>query len=183
MTQMPQAAAFLGRAAPDRRPVHAREAIGRPPIASPAGPQPDMAATAAAAAADRAAGAAELAAHLTDPRRPLLMFGQQRCEFSRSVRHLFQAIGAPLHGVDLDDPNLQAGGRAQALRAALVARCGAPTLPQVYIGGQRLGGCTATLDAWNAGHLAARLRAAGVPFRADTGLDARSLIPAWAQPF
>jgi len=150
-------------------PAHALEAIGRPPAVGRSRFEPE--------------GAAELASHLADAGRPLLMFGQQGCEFCGAVRRLCQAIGATLHIVDLDDPQRQATGQAQALRAALRAHCGAPMLPQLFIRGRHLGGGTAALDAWNDGRLAKCLRRAGVAFRADVNLDARSLIPGWVQAF
>jgi len=173
MTLMPNPRAALGRAPHARRRAFGPAIAGRAPIVRLVRPEPTAV----------VAGAAELAAHLADHHRPLLMFGRQDCEFCAAVQDLCRAIGAPLHTVDLDDPALQASGRAQALRAALAAQGGGPTLPQVFIGGQRLGGCSGTLDAWNDGRLAARLRAAGVPFRADVAIDARRLVPNWAQAF
>jgi cysteine synthase A len=121
-------------------------------------------------------------AAVADASRPALMFGLRWCEFGWALRRLFERIGAPLHEIHVDDPALQAGGLAGELRAALAARCGAVTLPQLFIGGQHVGGCTDAVAAWDDGRLARRLRRAGVPFDAAARVDTRSLMPAWVQP-
>jgi cysteine synthase A len=119
---------------------------------------------------------------VADPGRPALMFGLRWCEFGWALRRLFERIGAPLHEVHVDDPSLQADGLAGALRAALAARCGSVTLPQLFVGGQHVGGCTDAVAAWDEGRLPQLLRRAAVPFDAQARVDTRSLLPAWVQP-
>ena len=121
-------------------------------------------------------------AAVADASRPALMFGLRWCEFGWALRRLFERLGAPLHEIHVDDPALQADGLAGALRAALAARCGSVTLPQLFVGGEHVGGCTEAVAAWDDGRLADVLRRAGVPFDAEARVDARSLLPAWVQP-
>jgi cysteine synthase A len=59
---------------------------------------------------------------------------------------------------------------------------GAPTIPQIFVAGRHIGGCTETLDAFNDGSLQALLEANGVPFDAGEALDAYTLLPAWLHP-
>jgi cysteine synthase A len=56
---------------------------------------------------------------------------------------------------------------------------GAPTIPQVFIGGRHLGGCTETFDAFKEGSLQDQLRLAGVSFDDTLQFDPYSLLPSW----
>jgi cysteine synthase A len=143
-------------------------AVAPPPAALPAAPVRQ--------------GVAFVDAAVADTSRPALMFGLRWCEFGWALRRLFERIGAPLHEIHVDDPALQADGLAGELRAALASRCGAVTLPQLFVGGQHVGGCTEAVAAWDDGRLPQLLRRAEVPFDAAARVDARSLLPAWLQP-
>jgi cysteine synthase A len=116
-----------------------------------------------------------------DPARPVLMFALAWCEFCGSLRRFFKQIGVPVHSVELDAPELQRQGHAQQLRAALHVRTGQGTIPQVFIGGAWLGGCTDTLSAWRDGRLQALLTSQAIPFNAAAVTDTDSLLPAWLQ--
>lgn len=119
---------------------------------------------------------------VSDARRPVVMFALEWCEFCWTLRRFFRRIGVELHAVDLDAAALQADGRGARLRAALHARTGQPTIPQVFVGGQLIGGCTDTLSAWRDGRLQSLLAAHGVRFDASAVGDATALLPAWLQP-
>ncbi len=55
------------------------------------------------------------------------------------------------------------------------------TIPQVFIGGEWIGGCSETFDAFANGELETRLKAVGIP--CDSGsVDAGTLLPQWVQP-
>jgi len=58
----------------------------------------------------------------------------------------------------------------------------APTIPQIFIGGERIGGCTDLFDAMRSGQLQARLDALGVAYDRDTALDPDTLLPGWVHP-
>jgi cysteine synthase A len=68
------------------------------------------------------------------------------------------------------------------IRAVLNSRVGSPTIPQIFIGGQHVGGCTDLFDAMRAGALQQRLEAAGVAYDRSVELDPYSLLPKWVHP-
>jgi len=119
---------------------------------------------------------------LHDARHPVLMFALEWCEFCWTLRRFFRRIGVELHSVDLDAAAWQAGHRGAQIRAALQAHTGQSTIPQVFVGGQWLGGCTDTLAAWQDGRLPAMLKALALPFDAGAVQDAQALLPGWLQP-
>ena len=76
------------------------------------------------------------------------MFALEWCEFCWSVRKLFAQLGIAYRSVDLDSVAYQAARPAAAkIRAVLKARTGTPTIPQIFIGGEHVGGCTDLFDA------------------------------------
>ncbi len=115
-------------------------------------------------------------------RQPVVMFALEWCEFCHSVRKLFDKIGVPLRSVDLDSVEYQKGNWGGQIRAALRARIGSPTIPQVFIGGDYVGGCTETFDAFNDGRLQRQLAANGMTFAGTKGVDAYSFLPSWLHP-
>jgi len=117
-----------------------------------------------------------------DPAHPVVMFALEWCEFCWTLRRFFRRIGVPLHAIDLDAAAWQADGRGTELRAALHAMTGQPTIPQVFVGGEWLGGCMDTLAAWRDGRLQRLLRAQGIAFDADAIADPQAMLPAWLQP-
>jgi cysteine synthase A len=117
-----------------------------------------------------------------DAGQPVVMFALQWCEFCWSLRRMFVRLGIPFRSIDLDSVEYQAGGRGAAIRAAVGARTGAATIPQVFVGGQFIGGCTDVFDAWRQGRLQALLESNGVGFDRRLQLDPYSLLPGWMQP-
>ena len=107
------------------------------------------------------------------------MFALEWCEFCWALRRLFRRIGVELHSIDLDvEPHC---ATAADTRAALQALTGQATIPQVFVGGQWLGGCTDTLEAWRDGRLPARLRELGLAFDAHAVPDPYAMLPGWLQ--
>ena len=141
----------------------------------PAAPAP---APTAPAAAD-AEAQAFLDAVLGDPGQPVVVFALEWCEFAWAVRKLFSALEVPYRGVALDSAGLQRDGLGGRLRAALTARTGIPTIPQVFVGGELVGGCSEVFEAHRDGRLRRLLDAAGIESAARPDLDADSLLPAW----
>jgi cysteine synthase A len=68
------------------------------------------------------------------------------------------------------------------IRAVLKARTGAPTIPQIYIGGTHVGGCTDLFDAMRSGRMQQLLGAAGVAYDRNVQLDPYGLLPKWLHP-
>ena len=117
-----------------------------------------------------------------DPDQPVVMFALAWCEFSWAARRLFAALGVPYRSLDLDSVELQGDDLGNRIRAVLAARTGTRTIPQIYIGGAHLGGCTDVFDALADGRLEARLAASGLRARVPEDLDPHSLLPGWVHP-
>ncbi|HRP88048.1 MAG TPA: glutaredoxin domain-containing protein, partial [Gammaproteobacteria bacterium] len=113
------------------------------------------------------------------PQAPVVMFALEWCEFCWSVRRLFERLEVPCRVVSVDSVEFQAGDRGGRIRAVLRRRTGAPTIPQVFIGGKLVGGCTDVFDAFKTGELQAQLAAAGVPLRDAGEFDPYALLPGW----
>jgi cysteine synthase len=118
---------------------------------------------------------------LDDGEQPLLLFALEWCEFCWTLRKLFARNRVPYRCIDLDSAEWRQGERAQQLRALLLERTGQRTIPQVFLGGRHLGGASDVIAAWASGELAGALRAAGVAFEPEDGLDPYSLLPGWVQ--
>jgi cysteine synthase len=113
---------------------------------------------------------------------PVVMFALEWCEFCWSVRKLFDRLGIAYRSVDLDSVAYQEDDLGGRVRAVLAARTGAATIPQIFVGGAHVGGCTDLFDAWRSGDVQRRLSALGVAFDASADLDPYSLLPKWLHP-
>ena len=142
-----------------------------PPTAAPAAVPPP-----AAIDADAAAFVADV---IGDPAQPVVMFALAWCEFCWAVRRMFTHYGIPYRSIDLDSVEYQPGDRGLAIRAALTARTDVRTIPQVFVGGQLVGGATDVLQAWKAGRLQPLLAAANVAHDAGSETAPESFLPGW----
>ena len=115
-------------------------------------------------------------------KHPVVMFVLEWCEFSWSVRKLFAAAGLPYHAVELDAAAMQKDNLGGDLRAALGVRAGAPTIPQIFIGGEHIGGATDTFDAFKDGTMTEKLAALGLTFDAAKTANPYAFLPAWMHP-
>jgi cysteine synthase A len=68
------------------------------------------------------------------------------------------------------------------IRAVLKHRTGAPTIPQIFIGGAHVGGCMDLFDAMRSGSLREMLDAAGIEHDRSADVDPYSLLPKWLHP-
>lgn len=116
---------------------------------------------------------------IADPETPVVMFALEWCEFCWSVRRLFERLDIACRVLSVDSVEFQAGDRGGRIRAVLRRRTGSPTIPQMFIGGRLVGGCTEVFDEYKSGTLQAQLGSVGIQPR-DTGvLDPYALLPAW----
>ncbi len=113
---------------------------------------------------------------------PVLLFALEWCEFCWSVRKLFARLGIPYRSIDLDSVEYQKGDLGGKIRAVLAARTGAKTIPQIFIDGEHVGGCTDLFDAWRAGSAQRLLERRGVAYDAAAELDPYGLLPQWLHP-
>jgi cysteine synthase A len=119
---------------------------------------------------------------LADRSAPVVMFALEWCEFCWAVRRLFARLRIPLQSVDLDSTTYQAGGLGGRIRAALAARTGISTIPQIFAGGEFVGGCTDVIDALRRGEFQSRLATLGIAIAGTLDADPRAYLPAWLQP-
>ena len=112
----------------------------------------------------------------------VVMFALEWCEFCWAVRKLFARLGIEYRSVDIDSAALQEGDMGTRIRAALKRRTGSPTIPQIYIGGMHVGGCTDLFDAMQAGRMRKLLDDAGVDHVSDVDVDPYALLPKWLHP-
>lgn len=134
---------------------------------------------AAAPLAEDPAARAEVETLVTDPQAPVVMFALAWCEFCWSVRKLFDRLGIAYRSVDLDAPEFQVDDRGGRIRRVLETMTGASTIPQVFIGGELVGGCTDVFEAYRDGRLARLLAASGVQWQPVDGLEPEALLPQW----
>ncbi|HEY5937357.1 MAG TPA: cysteine synthase A, partial [Kofleriaceae bacterium] len=87
-----------------------------------------------------AEGAAFVEAAVSDLAQPVVMFAFEWCEFCWAVRRMFAAFKIPYRSIDLDSVAYQEGNRGGRIRAALGAKISATTIPQIFVGGELVGG-------------------------------------------
>ena len=128
------------------------------------------------------AAAAFVAQALRAPDQPVVMFALEWCEFCWSVRRMFANYKIPYRSVDLDSVDYQREDWGGQIRAALTASTTWKTIPQIFVGGEFIGGCTDTFDAWKAGRLQQLLDKSGVAYAKDVTADPYSFLPGWLHP-
>jgi cysteine synthase A len=114
--------------------------------------------------------------------QPVVMFALEWCEFCWSVRKVFARYGIPYRSVDLDSVTYQQDDLGGKIRAVLKERTGWNTLPQIFVGGEFVGGCTDVFDEIREGTMFERLAEADVPHDATVDTDPYVLLPQWLHP-
>jgi len=84
--------------------------------------------------------------------------------------------------VDLDSVALQQRDLGTQIRAALKARTGSPTIPQIWIAGTHVGGATELFKAVRDGRMQRLLADAGVTVAPDLDIDPTHFLPKWLHP-
>ncbi|HWO12129.1 MAG TPA: pyridoxal-phosphate dependent enzyme [Polyangiaceae bacterium] len=114
-------------------------------------------------------------------RGEVVMFALEWCEFCWAARRLLQAMGVGYRSVDLDSVAYQADDWGGRIRRALRARTGMATIPQIFVGGELIGGATDLIAAAETGELQARLRGTASATAVRSVVDPRSFLPGWLQ--
>jgi cysteine synthase A len=112
----------------------------------------------------------------------VLMFSLEWCEFCWSVRKMLSACEIPYATVDLDSVAFQENDRGGKILAVLNQRNSWPTTPQIYVGGEFVGGATDLFDVGKAGELQPKLNAGNIPFNETINKDPYSFLPDWLHP-
>jgi cysteine synthase A len=124
----------------------------------------------------------EVDALLRDPNRPVVLFANEWCEFCGSVRKVFAAYGIPYTAIDLDSVAYRKNDRGSKMYDVVKRQTGSITLPQIFIGGDYVGGCTDVFDDLKSGQLQTRLQQFGVTVDSSVGINPYELLPKWLQP-
>jgi cysteine synthase A len=119
---------------------------------------------------------------IADAAQPVVMFALEWCEFCWAVRRMLRASGIAYRSIDLDSAEFQERDPEAAVRAAVAQRTGERTVPQVFVGGELVGGCTETLAAQDSGRLDELLERAGAPASLPLEGSANSFMPGWLHP-
>jgi cysteine synthase len=147
-------------------------------------PAPPAAPPSAQAAVGDAAGNAEAEALVSNAIHgdAVVMFALEWCEFCWAVRKLLARLGIAYRSVDIDSVALQEKGLDTKVRSVLKDRSGAPTVPQIWIGGIHVGGAMDLFDTLRSGRLQPLLAAAGVACAACIDIDPDQFLPKWLHP-
>jgi len=116
---------------------------------------------------------------ISDEENPVVLFALEWCEFCWAVRKLFEELGVPYQTVDLDSVAYQEDDWGGQIRAVLNARLGSNTIPQIFIGGEHIGGATDTFEACKTGDLRSRLAKLGIESGDLGDKDPYELLPGW----
>ena len=116
---------------------------------------------------------------LSDPEQPVVLFAMEWCEFCWSVRKMFAKYEIPYRSIDLDSVAYQEGDWGGQIRVALNDRFTVKTIPQIFVGGQLVGGATEVFDAQKSGELPSLLAANDVSYNESVDVDPYSFLPGW----
>jgi cysteine synthase A len=119
---------------------------------------------------------------LADKSQPVVVFALEWCEFCWSVRKFFARVGIDYTAIELDSVAYQENDRGRKIRESLNAQTGMKTIPQIFIGGQFVGGCTDIFDGWKEGRIQPLLNDCGVDYDAVASVDPYQFLPGWLHP-
>ena len=115
----------------------------------------------------------------SDADNPVVLFALEWCEFCWSVRKMFAEYDIPYRSVDLDSVAFQEGDLGGKIRKVIEQRTGLKTIPQIYVGGQHIGGAAETFDAVRSGKFQELLAENGVTWNKQVDTDPYSFLPPW----
>ncbi|KAI3678754.1 hypothetical protein L6452_38057 [Arctium lappa] len=84
---------------------------------------------------------------------PVVVYSKTWCSYSSEVKSLFNRLGVQPHVIELD----QMGAQGPQLQKVLERLTGQHTVPNVFIGGKHIGGCSETVKLHRKGELEALL--------------------------
>jgi cysteine synthase A len=119
---------------------------------------------------------------INDPAQPVVMFALEWCEFCWAVRKMFGRYKIPYRSIDLDSVEYQKDNLGGKIRAALTTRTSVATIPQIFVGGEFLGGSTDLFNAWKQGRVQSLLSNARVEYDKSVTADPYSFLPTWLHP-
>lgn len=114
-----------------------------------------------------------------DKDNAVVLFALEWCEFCWSVRKMFAHYEIPYRSIDLDSVAYQQDNKGGQIRAAIREQTGLKTIPQIYIGGQHVGGATELFDAAKDGTMQKLLRENNVAWNEAAERDPYTFLPQW----
>jgi cysteine synthase len=114
-----------------------------------------------------------------DPQNPVLLIGMEWCEFCWSVRKLMAEYEIPYRTIELDSVPYQEDNKGVKIRSAIREQTGQKTIPQIYVGGEHIGGATEFFDALKDGSMKNLLEQNNVAWNKSADQDPYSFLPAW----
>lgn len=105
-----------------------------------------------------------VAAVLADPARPVVLFSLSWCSFCRSAKQMLEHLQIACTVYELDRGEFLEPALQRAVRARLEELSHSSTLPQLFIGGEAIGGYTDMSGALRSGRLAEILTRHNIPF-------------------
>ena len=120
-----------------------------------------------------------LDAAIHDKDNPVVLFALEWCEFCWSVRKLMAEYEIPYRSIDLDSVPYQEDNKGGKIRAAIHERTGQKTIPQIYVGGEHIGGATEFFDALKDGSMKKLLEQNNVHWNKSADRDPYSFLPGW----
>ena len=124
----------------------------------------------------------EVAILLADKQNPVVFFALEWCEFCWAARKLFVKYKIPYVPVDLDSVVYQNNNRGGNIRQVLKDKTSCVTIPQIFIGGEFIGGCSELFDAIKDGSLEQVLDRNHVGYDKAVDIDPYSFLPGWLHP-
>jgi len=114
-----------------------------------------------------------------DAENPVVLFALEWCEFCWSVRKLMAEYEIPYRAIDLDSVAYQENNKGGNIRAAIHEQTGLKTIPQIYVGGEHIGGATEFFDALKDGSMKEMLEQNNVAWNKAADRDPYSFLPGW----
>ena len=108
-----------------------------------------------------------------------MLFALEWCEFCWSVRKMFAEYEIPYRSIDLDSVAYQEGNKGGNIRKVIEQRTGLKTIPQIYVGGEHVGGASETFDAIKDGSFQEMLESNNVTWNKEVDTDPYSFLPGW----
>jgi len=124
----------------------------------------------------------EVLSTINDPKQPVVMYALEWCEFCWSVRKIFDKYNISFQSIDLDSVEYAENDRGAKIRNYLDKTNSWETLPQIYIGGEFIGGCTDLFDKCIDKSLQAMLDKYEIPYDKSVDVDPYQLLPNWLLP-
>ena len=118
---------------------------------------------------------------LESSEKPVVIFALAWCEFCWAVRRLFAGCDIDYKAVELDSVAFQEDNWGGKVRAALTERTDVATIPQVFVGGELIGGASDTFAAFDKGELQKLFEKYDVSFEDKVGDKLYTLMPGWVQ--